>query len=137
MATRRTLRVGELIKREIADIVCREIKNPKVGFVTVSSVDVTKDLRMAFVRVSVMGENEHRREAVRTLNSAAGFIQKELSARVRLRYMPKLHFRLDTSIDHFMHISEILAEIAQSEAQQHRPESEDVPEEVRDNLKFE
>jgi ribosome-binding factor A len=137
MATRRTLRVGELFKREIADILCRVIKNPKLGFVTVNSVDVTKDLRTAFVRVSIMGDDEHRREAVRTLNSAAGFIQKELSARVRLRYMPKLQFRLDTSIDHFMRISEILAAIAENREQQHRPESEDVPGEVRDDLKSE
>ena len=130
MAIRRTLRVGELIKREIADIVCREMKDPKVGFVTVSSVDVTKDLRTAFVRVSVMGDEERRQEAVRSLNSAVGFIQKELSTRVRLRYMPKLQFRLDMSIDHFMHISELLAEIRENETPEHRPQSKDPSEEV-------
>jgi len=130
MSTRRTLRVGELIKREIADIVCREVKDPKVGFVTVSSVDVTGDLRIALVRVSVMGDDEHRQEAVRSLNSAAGFIQKELAARVRLRYMPKLQFRLDTSVDHSMHIAEILAEIKEDETHQHRPEGEGTSQEV-------
>lgn len=130
MAIRRTLRVGELIKREIADILCREMKDPKVGFVTVSSVDVTKDLRTAFVRVSVMGDDERRQETVRSLNSAVGFIQKELSTRVRLRYMPKLQFRLDTSLDHFMHISELLAEIREGEATPHRPQSKDPSEEV-------
>jgi len=130
MAIRRTLRVGELIKREIADILCREMKDPKVGFVTVSSVDVTKDLRTAFVRVSVMGDDERRQETVRSLNSAVGFIQKELSTRVRLRYMPKLQFRLDTSLDHFMHISELLAEIREGEGTPHRPQSKDPSEEV-------
>ncbi len=111
MSTRRTLRVGELVKREIADILCREIKNPRIGFVTVSSVDVTKDLRTAFVKVSVLGNDEHRHEALASLNAAAGFIQKELSRRIRLRYLPKLQFRLDTSIDHSLHIAELLAEI--------------------------
>ena len=130
MAIRRTLRVGELIKREIADIVCREMKDPKVGFVTVSSVDVTKDLRTAFVRVSVMGDEERRQEAVRSLNSAVGFIKKELSTRVRLRYMPKLQFRLDTSIDNFMHISELLAEIRENETSEDRSQSKDPSEEV-------
>jgi len=103
------------MKREIADILCREIRDPKVGFVTVSSVEVTKDLKLAFVRVSVLGDDEHRQQAVRSLNSAAGFIQKELSSRIRLRYMPKLQFRLDTSVDHFMHITEILDEIKAQE----------------------
>ncbi len=130
MASKRTLRVSELIKREIADILCREIEDPKVGFVTVSSVDVTRDLRVAFVRVSVMGDDERRQEAVRSLNSAAGFIQKELSSRIRLRYMPKLQFRLDTSIDRFMHIAEILSEIEKSEAEHHHPDGKDTSEEV-------
>jgi ribosome-binding factor A len=111
MGTERTSRVSELIKREIADILCREMNNPKLGFVTVSDVDVTKDLRSAFVRISVMGDEEHKQESLRCLNAATGFIQRELSSRVRLRYMPKLHFRLDTSLDHSMHISQILAEI--------------------------
>jgi ribosome-binding factor A len=130
MATRRTSRVNELIKREIADIVCREIKNPKVGFVTVSDVEVTKDLRSAFVRISVMGDEEHRQESLRCLNAAAGFIQKELSSRIRLRYMPKLQFRLDTSIDHSMHISRLLAEIKEKETQRDHRDNESEPENV-------
>ena len=119
-----------MIKREIADIVCREVKDPKVGFVTVSGVDLTGDLRIALVRVSVMGEEEHRKEAVRSLNSAAGFIQKELAARVRLRYMPKLQFRLDTSVNHSIHIAELLAEIKESEAHPPPPEAEGTAQEV-------
>jgi ribosome-binding factor A len=137
MTTKRTLRVGELIKREIADILCREVKNPKVGFVTVRSVDVTRDLRTAVVRVSVMGDDERREEAIRSLNSATGFIQKELSARVRLRYMPKLQFRLDTSIDHSMHIAELLEEIKETEARQHRQESQKPQDENTGDNQFE
>ncbi len=121
MSTKRTLRVGELIKREIADILCREIRNPKVGFVTVSDVEVTSDLRSALVRVSVLGDEEHRQESLRSLNAAAGFVRKELSGRIRLRYMPKLNFQLDTSIDHSMRIAELLSEIRES--REHRDET--------------
>jgi len=116
-----------LIKREIADILCREISNPKVGFVTVSDVNVTKDLRSAFVRISVMGDQKHRQESLRCLNEAAGFIQRELSSRIRLRYMPKLQFHLDTSIDHSMHISQILAEIREGKTPPDRQEGENEP----------
>jgi ribosome-binding factor A len=107
--------VGELIKREIADILCREIKDPKIGFVTVKSVDVSNDLRAASVKVSVFGDDDRRQEAVSSLNSAAGFIQKELSGRIRLRYMPRLRFRLDTSVDHSMHIADLLTKIKEEE----------------------
>ncbi len=137
MATRRTLRVGELIKREIADILCREIKNPRVGFVTVNQVDVTGDLRTAVVRVSIMGGEEQREESLRCLSSAAGFIQKELSSRIRLRYMPKLQFLLDTSIDHSMHILELLTEIRQGDAQRHAPQGEGPLEKLEENPEFE
>ena len=124
MATRRTLRVGELLKREIADILCREIKNPRMGFVTVTDVDVTKDLRIAHVAVSVMGDDEHKQETLRCLTAAAGFIQRELSARVRLRYMPRLKFQLDTSLDYSIHISELLDEIKEKEPHQDAPEDD-------------
>lgn len=137
MSTKRTLRVGELIKREIADILCREIRNPKVGFVTVSDVEVTSDLRNALVRVSVLGDDEHRQESLRSLNAATGFIQKELSSRIRLRYMPKLNFQLDTSIDHSMRIAELLSEIRES--REHRDENQggNADKETRGNTKLE
>ncbi len=119
-----------MIKREIADILCREINNPKVGFVTVSDVDVTKDLRAAFVRVSIMGDKEHRQESLQSLNEAAGFVQRELSSRIRLRYMPKLQFLLDTSLDHSVHIAQILEEIRRGETRPPSEEDERGPENI-------
>ena len=118
MATKRTSRVGELLKREVAEILCRDIRDPKIGFVTVSSVDVTSDLRTASVRVSVLGDDEQRQESLRALNAATGFIQKALSPKVRLKNMPKLQFVLDTSIDHSMHIAQLLSELGESENSQ-------------------
>ena len=122
MATKRTSRVGGLLKREVADILCREIRDPKVGFVTVSSVDVTSDLRTASIRVSVLGDEEHRQESLRCLNAATGFIQKALSSRVRLKRMPKLQFVLDTSIDYSMHIAQLLSELGEGRNSQERHE---------------
>ena len=130
MATKRTLRIGELIKREIADILCREIRNPKLGFVTVNDVDVTADLKTALVRISVLGNEEHRKESLGCLDSAAGFIQKKLSSRLRLRYIPKLQFSLDRSIDHFMRISQLLSEIKESESAHRQPEGQRPSEET-------
>lgn len=118
MATRRASRVGELLKREIAEILCRDIKDPKIGFVTVSFVDVTADLRAASVHVSVLGDEERRQESLRCLNAATGFIQRTLSTRVRLKHLPKLHFLLDTSIDYSMHIAQLLSELGESESPQ-------------------
>lgn len=137
MATKRTLRVGELIKREIADILCREIRNPKVGFVTVSNVEVTTDLRTAVVWVSVLGDEERRRESLSSLNSAAGFIQRELCNRIRLRYMPRLNFHLDTSVDHSMRIAQILGEIKEGHAHGHDPQSENTEKEARRDSELE
>lgn len=130
MAANRALRVGELIKREIADILCREVRDPKVGFVTVSSVEVTKDLRTALVRISVLGDEEHRQESLRSLNSAAGFVQKELSSRTRLRYTPKLQFQLDTSVDHSIHIAQLLEEIKHNEERKDHTESKTASDDI-------
>jgi len=133
MATKRTLRVGELIKREIADILCREMKNPKLGFVTVSDVDVTGDLRTAFVRISILGDEKRRQESLRCLKSAAGFIRKELSSRITLRYIPKLQFQLDTSVDHAIHISQLLAEIKKEKPDGDHPSGENGSEAREEN----
>lgn len=115
MATKRTSRVGELLKREVAEILCHDIRDPKIGFVTVSYVDVATDLRAASVHVSVLGDEEQRQESLRALNAASGFVQKALSSRVRLKHLPKLHFLLDTSIDYSMHIAQLLSELGESE----------------------
>jgi len=92
-----------------------DIKDPKIGFCTVTDVEVASDLRAAYVRVSILGEKKQREIAVEHLQKAAGYIQKLLSSRVILRYIPKLNFKLDTTIDHSLRITEIIEKIHENE----------------------
>lgn len=100
----RTLRVGEQIQRELAQLIQLEIKDPRVGMVTVADVEVTTDLAHAKVYVSVLNELIEGGEgsgqaAVDALNHAAGFLRRELSRRVKLRTTPALHFIHDQTTE--------------------------------------
>lgn len=111
----RTRRVEEEMKREIASIIKENIKDPRVGFVTVTGVEVTPDFRYAKVFVSVYGDDETVKKAMEGLGKASGYIRKEVSQRVKLRNSPELSFRFDESIRHGAKIAEILAEIQSEE----------------------
>jgi ribosome-binding factor A len=97
MEHKRTERVGDLIQQEIADILMRKVKDPRIGFVTVTSVQITADLRNAKVFVSVMGEPAQKKETLKGLNSAAKFIRGELGHRLQMKFTPELLFREDTT----------------------------------------
>ncbi len=107
----RNQRINGLLLREISDIVPR-LKDRHVGFTTVLRVLVSRDMRHAKVFVSVLGEK--KQPTVDALNKAAGFIQHELSQRVELRFMPHLVFILDQSLDHSLHIGEVLARLREN-----------------------
>ncbi|HRZ86899.1 MAG TPA: 30S ribosome-binding factor RbfA [bacterium] len=107
----RMLKINSLMKRELSLIIQQEVKDPRVGFVTVTGVEVSSDLRHAKVHCSVMGTDAQRRESINGLNSAKGYIQVELGSRIKLKFMPELHFKLDTSLDHSMHIQDVLNKI--------------------------
>jgi len=111
----RMKKVNRLIKKELGEILLHDIKDPKIGFCTVTDVEVASDLRAAYVRVSILGEKKQREIAVEHLQKAAGYIQKLLSSRVILRYIPKLNFKLDTTIDHSLRITEIIEKIHENE----------------------
>jgi len=96
---KRSARVGDLLREEIAMIIMNRIKDPRVGFLTVTAVKVTDDLKQARVYVSVL-DRERKGEIVDILNSARGFIRSELSRTVRLKYMPRLDFFYDESIEY-------------------------------------
>jgi ribosome-binding factor A len=104
-------RVGELLLKEISDILLREIKDPRIGFTTLIKVEVTKDLRHAKVFVSIMGEKTDKTKALEGLDSAAGYIRGELGRRLRLRYIPELTFKIDNSIEYAAHIAKVLNDI--------------------------
>ena len=109
--SKRTERVGELLLKEISQILLREIKDPRIGLITLTGVDVSKDLRYAKVFVSSLGEKEDKAKNLEGLVSAAGFIRGELGKRLRLKYIPELTFKLDESIEYGIHISKVLEEI--------------------------
>lgn len=117
--TRRTLQVGELLKEELTDIIRREVKDPRVGFMSIVNVDVTPDLRSARVYVSVLGSDDERVKTLDALRSAARFIRFHLKPRLRMRQIPELDFRDDRSMEYAEEISAALRQIRQS--QPHAP----------------
>lgn len=115
----RTDRISEEIRRVMSDIIMNEIKDPRLPeFVSVTGVRVVKDLKHAKVFISVLGTPEEKAEAIRALVHAAGFIRREIGHRVRIRYTPELHFELDDSIEHGIHINRLITETMARSAQQ-------------------
>ena len=109
--SRRTLQVGEFLREELTDIIRREVKDPRVGFMTLTEVEVTPDLRQARVYVSVLGSDEERAETLKALRSAARFIRFHLKPRLRMRQIPELEFREDRSMEHAQRIDLTLKEL--------------------------
>jgi ribosome-binding factor A len=108
-------RVNQLIREEISHLIQRELKDPRLGFVTVTEVDVAKDLRTAKVYVSVLGSETQWKESLQALESARGFIRNWLTPRLRLRAIPHLTFHADRSMAHAAHIQTVLEELRTTE----------------------
>jgi ribosome-binding factor A len=96
--TERTKRVDELLRQEIGEIISRELADPRIGFVTITNVETTPDLRHARVWVSVIGTDDEREAALRSLAHAMPFVRHELGGRLRLRRIPELHVRADDTL---------------------------------------
>jgi ribosome-binding factor A len=109
--SRRTERVEDLLRAEISDLILREIQDPRVRLATVSSVNVSPDLRHATVSVSVLGEDESREETVKALHHARGFIRSQLAHRLRLRVVPDLTFQLDRGAEYSQRITDLLEKL--------------------------
>jgi ribosome-binding factor A len=101
------------MKQEIADILMRKIKDPRIGFVTVTDVEVADDLRNAKVFVSVYGSE--KAATLKGLESASPFIRSELGRRMRMKFIPELLFRYDDSVERGAHINELLHEIQEKD----------------------
>jgi ribosome-binding factor A len=107
---KRSQRVSDLIREEIADIIQYRLKDPRIGFVTVTGVEMSADLKLAKVSVSILKE-EDKDLTLEILNSAKKFIRSLLSKRLRMKFIPIVEFRLDTSIDHSFKIDALLKKI--------------------------
>lgn len=116
--TMRSNRVGEQMKKELGDIISLKLKDPRVGFVTVTDVEVTGDLQQATVYISVLGDETQRENTLKGLAKAKGFIRSEIGSRIRLRKTPDLVFEFDESIDYGNRIESLLRSVNET------PESE-------------
>lgn len=120
----RSNRVGEQMKKELGEIIGRKIKDPRIGFVTVTDVQVTGDLQQAKVFISVLGDNLQRENTLKGLAKAKGFIRSEIGQRIRLRKTPEITFEFDESIDYGNRIENLLYQIKE-ETKDERSERED------------
>lgn len=105
---RRADRLGDLIQREISDILQKRIRDPRIGFCTILRVDVSRDLRHAKVHVSIMGTEDQQKSTLAGLKSATGFIRREIGSRIMLRHTPEIVFRIDRSVDHSLRIAQLI-----------------------------
>lgn len=108
-------RVGEQMKKELGEIITRKIKDPRIGFVTVTDVQVTGDLQQATVFISVLGDEEQREQTLKALAKAKGFIRSEIGQRIRLRKTPEISFEFDESIDYGNRIETLLHQLQNEE----------------------
>ena len=109
--SRRTLQVGEFLREELTDIIRREVSDPRIGFFSITAVEVPPDLRSARVFVSVLGTEEERKDTLAALRSASKFIKFHLKPRLRMRQIPDLEFRDDRSMEHAAKIAGVLHDL--------------------------
>ncbi len=117
MVKNRNRRLGELLKEEISDILRREVKDPRIGFVSITDVEVSGDLRHAKIFVSVMGSEQEKQETMNGLQEATGFIRCLVGERITIYHTPELKFRYDDSIEHGIHISQVIKEAREEDKQ--------------------
>lgn len=104
----RTRRVGEQLQREIAQLIQQEIKDPRIGLVTISGVKLSRDMSHATIYFTVLDEAHPVEETLKVLEGAAGFLRRELAKRMSLRIMPHLHFKYDESISYGNELSALI-----------------------------
>jgi ribosome-binding factor A len=118
----RTDQVGAQVREEIMAIIQRELKDPRIGLVSITGVRMSPDLRSARVRVSVLGDADQKKETLRGLYSARGLIRHALGKRLQnLKFSPEIRFEIDPSIEYSVHISKMLREILPEEDTEEEP----------------
>ncbi|GGE25138.1 ribosome-binding factor A [Marinithermofilum abyssi] len=112
----RASRVGEQVKKELSQVLQYEMKDPRIGFVTVTAVEMSGDLQQAKVYISVLGSDEQKQETLEGLAKAKGFLRTEIGRRIKLRHTPELVFKFDESIEYGQRISKLLEEVNEDDA---------------------
>ena len=122
----RTARLDELLREEISAVIAREVDDPRVGFVTITDVEVSPDLRHARVWVSIIGDEAQRRQTLRALGRAMPFVRGRLG-RLRLKRIPELHVKLDTTAERGTRVLRILDELDSGRTPEDAPTAETLP----------
>lgn len=120
MGQERVQRVAEEIKKEIGTIIHDELNDPRIGFVTITKVDLSRDCRFAKVYFSLLGSKKQLRDTQVGLARSKGFIRKLLAQRVKLRYTPEIVFKLDEGIEYSIHISQVMERLKEKDESNER-----------------
>jgi ribosome-binding factor A len=124
----RAVRVAELVKHEIANMLIKGLKDPRIGFVSVMGVKMSPDLRYANVYISLYGEDKDKKSSLIGLQNSSGWVRRELGKNLKLRLTPEVRFFEDTSLEDVYHLENVLQELNESEptGSTESVESEDV-----------
>ena len=125
MEGKRSEKVADLIQKEISQMLVKSIKDPRIGFVTITRVTVSEDCRFAKIYFSVAGDLAERESSQKGLESATGYIRKELGRRIRLRYTPEIMFQFDPSIEYAIHMEKLIQSIHEEEGQGKGPDGDE------------
>lgn len=115
MSKKRSEKVAEAIHEMVSELLVKGLKDPRIGFVTITGVKLTDDLGLARIYFSVLGSEDEKKSAIAGLNSARGFIRKEVGKNLRMRYVPDIVFEFDASVEYGSRIESLLKEISQTE----------------------
>ena len=124
MPTMRQAKVAEMIKRQLAEILQREMRDPRLGLISVTDVEVARDFTVAKVFVSVIGDEKEKAESLKALQGASGFLRGQLGHRIDLRTVPSLMFRYDTGVERGARMFELLRSDEIKSALEEKPEAE-------------
>ena len=125
MNKRRINRISEEIRKVISELLSRELKDPRISPLTsVTKVEVTNDLSYAYIYISVLGNDEDKANTINGLQSAKGYIKREIGNRVDLRLIPELVFRLDESIEQGIYISQLIDKVSREDREKRGDEDE-------------
>ena len=118
-------RVRVQLKRELSIILQEDLKDPRIGLITITRIDLTGDLRHARIYFSILGDEKEKISSIEGIESAAGYIRKLIGERLKLKYVPELSFKLDRSIEYSMHLEKTFERLKNE-----RKNSEDSDKEV-------
>ena len=111
MQGKRGERVGHLLQKELSQLIIERVKDPRIGFITITHVKMAPDMKSAVIFFSVMGDDAKKKESLKTLERSTGFLQREIGHALNLRYTPRLHWEIDDSLEEGLKIDKVLRDL--------------------------